>query len=37
MGEPSEMAALVAFLCSQRAALITGQSIPVVGGGSAHL
>jgi 3-oxoacyl-[acyl-carrier protein] reductase len=37
MGEPAEMAALVAFLCSERAALITGQSIPVVGGGSAHL
>jgi NAD(P)-dependent dehydrogenase (short-subunit alcohol dehydrogenase family) len=31
------MAALVAFLCSQQAASITGQSIPVVGGGSAHL
>jgi 3-oxoacyl-[acyl-carrier protein] reductase len=37
MGEPDEMAALVAFLCSTRAANITGQSIPVVGGGSAHL
>jgi 3-oxoacyl-[acyl-carrier protein] reductase len=37
MGEPSEMAALVAFLCSQQAARITGQSIPVVGGGSHHL
>jgi NAD(P)-dependent dehydrogenase (short-subunit alcohol dehydrogenase family) len=31
------MAALVGFLCSERAARITGQSIPVVGGGSAHL
>ncbi|MGD9798297.1 MAG: SDR family oxidoreductase [Acidimicrobiia bacterium] len=37
MGEPAEMAALVAFLCSQQAARVTGQSIPVVGGGSAHL
>lgn len=36
-GEPSEMAALVAFLCSDRARMVTGQSIPVVGGGSAHL
>ena len=36
-GEPSEMAALVAFLCSDRARMITGQSIPVTGGGSAHL
>jgi 3-oxoacyl-[acyl-carrier protein] reductase len=37
MGEPSEMAMLVAFLCSQPAGRITGQSIPVVGGGSRHL
>jgi 3-oxoacyl-[acyl-carrier protein] reductase len=37
MGEPREMAALVAFLCSVRAARVTGQSIPIVGGGSAHL
>lgn len=37
MGEPEEMAALVAYLCSQQAARITGQSVPVVGGGSAHL
>jgi 3-oxoacyl-[acyl-carrier protein] reductase len=37
MGEPEEMAALVAFLCSEQAAKITGQSIPVVGGNSAHL
>jgi len=37
MGEPEEMAALVAFLCSRQAANITGQSIPVSGGSSAHL
>jgi 3-oxoacyl-[acyl-carrier protein] reductase len=37
MGEPSEMAMLVAFLCSVQARRITGQSIPVVGGGSHHL
>ncbi len=37
MGQPEEMAALVTFLCSQQAAKITGQSIPVVGGNSAHL
>jgi 3-oxoacyl-[acyl-carrier protein] reductase len=36
-GEPEEMAALVAFLCSAKAARITGQSIPVNGGGSRHL
>ena len=36
-GEPEEMAALVAFLCSAKAAHITGQSIPVNGGGSRHL
>jgi 3-oxoacyl-[acyl-carrier protein] reductase len=37
MGEPREMAALVTFLCSDRAAKVTGQSIPVVGGLSRHL
>jgi 3-oxoacyl-[acyl-carrier protein] reductase len=37
MGEPHELAALVAFLCSAQAGRITGQSIPVVGGGSRHL
>ena len=36
-GEPSEMAALVAFLCSDQARMVTGQSIPVGGGGSLHL
>lgn len=36
-GRPEEMAALVAFLCSERAARITGQSIPVDGGISRHL
>ncbi|MDO8363413.1 MAG: SDR family oxidoreductase [Actinomycetota bacterium] len=36
-GKPEEMAALVAFLCSQRAARITGQSIPVDGGITRHL
>jgi len=36
-GRPEEMAALVAFLCSQRAGRITGQSIPVDGGISRHL
>jgi 3-oxoacyl-[acyl-carrier protein] reductase len=38
MGYPEEMAALVAFLCSQQAGRITGQSIPVTGGsGTKHL
>jgi 3-oxoacyl-[acyl-carrier protein] reductase len=38
MGHPAEMSALVAFLCSQRAGRITGQSIPVTGGsGTKHL
>ncbi|TVR56963.1 MAG: SDR family oxidoreductase [Gemmatimonadales bacterium] len=32
LGEPDEFAAMVAFLCSQRAAYITGTSIPVDGG-----
>jgi 3-oxoacyl-[acyl-carrier protein] reductase len=36
-GEPEETSALVAFLCSERAAHITGQSIPVDGGMSRHL
>jgi 3-oxoacyl-[acyl-carrier protein] reductase len=36
-GRPEEMAALVTFLCSDRAGRITGQSIPVDGGISRHL
>jgi 3-oxoacyl-[acyl-carrier protein] reductase len=32
LGEPRELAALAAFLASERAAYITGQSIPVDGG-----
>jgi 3-oxoacyl-[acyl-carrier protein] reductase len=32
LGEPHELAALVAFLCSERASYITGTSIPVDGG-----
>jgi len=32
LGEPHELAALVAFLASRRAAYITGQSIAVDGG-----
>ena len=36
-GRPEEMASLVAFLCSEQAGRITGQSIPVDGGISRHL
>ena len=36
-GRPEEMAALVTFLCSTRAARVTGQSIPVDGGINRHL
>ena len=32
LGEPDELGALIAFLASERAAYITGQSIPVDGG-----
>lgn len=32
LGEPEELAALTAFLCSERASYITGQSIAVDGG-----
>jgi 3-oxoacyl-[acyl-carrier protein] reductase len=37
MGEPEELAAVVAFLCSERASTVTGQSIPVDGGINRHL
>jgi 3-oxoacyl-[acyl-carrier protein] reductase len=36
-GLPEEMAAVVAFLCSQQAQRVTGQSIPVDGGIARHL
>jgi len=32
LGQPSELAALVAFLASEQAAYITGTTIPVDGG-----
>lgn len=32
VGKPEELAALIAFLCSERASYITGTSIPVDGG-----
>ena len=32
LGEPSELASLIAFLASDRASYITGTSIPVDGG-----
>ena len=32
LGEPADVAAMVAFLCSDRAAYITGQTISVSGG-----
>jgi 3-oxoacyl-[acyl-carrier protein] reductase len=36
-GKPEEMAAVIAFLCSERARHISGQSLPVTGGVSRHL
>jgi len=32
VGQPDELAGLIAFLCSERAAYITGSSIAVDGG-----
>jgi 3-oxoacyl-[acyl-carrier protein] reductase len=37
IGTVQEMSAVVAFLCSRWADRITGQSIPVMGGGTKHL
>ncbi|MBY6241502.1 SDR family oxidoreductase [Methylosinus sp. Sm6] len=37
LGQPSEIAALCAFLCSEHAAFVTGQSIVVDGGAHASL
>ncbi len=37
VGDPSELAAAVAFLCSQQAAYITGVALPVDGGRVHHL
>ena len=36
-GKPEEMAGLIAFLCSERARHVSGQSIPVTGGRTRHL
>src|SRR5207249_11189900 len=36
-GRPEEMAALIGFLCSREADLVSGQSIPVNGGFSRHI
>ena len=36
LGEPREFGALAAFLASEQAAYITGQSINVTGGGVMH-
>lgn len=37
LGDPAELAAAAAFLCSERAGFITGQSVVVDGGASAGL